>query len=244
MKSILVSDQNGVRRQELKRALSVLGHLVIDTEDPGHALSAAKIHTLDEIVLGISADTPHVPGLVKRIRETYGERLSVVCDGVDAEQRIALLRAGADDCFPASDGAHYVSVYIHSKLSRLTSRARRSIPTAQLTHIADAGTLDHAKKQFYDIEGQNCDLSFPEFIILKHLVERLNTPVSRSELCSLLARGAYTPSERAIDVKISRIRKKFQGKALNKLLIRTIRSFGYCAEGEILSSGTVYTRTA
>lgn len=244
MKSILVSDRNTTRRQELKRALAAFGHLVIDIDDPANALSVAKLHTLDEIVLGVSRDTPHLANLVGRIREAFSERLSVVYGDLSVEERIYLLHVGADDCFSDADGARYVGAYIHSKLNRTGARPRRSLPTAQLTHIADAGTLDHAKKQFFDLDGRSCELTFPEFIILKRLVERLNTPVSRAELCSLLTRGAYTPSERAIDVKISRIRKKFQEKSLNRFLIRTIRSFGYCAEGEILSSGTVYTKFA
>jgi two-component system OmpR family response regulator len=71
------------------------------------------------------------------------------------------------------------------------------------------------------------NLSSGEFSLLRAFVERPQRVLTRDQLLDF-ARGPDTEAyDRAIDVQISRLRKKLEDGAGGQELIRTIRNEGY-----------------
>ena len=68
------------------------------------------------------------------------------------------------------------------------------------------------------------DITATEFDILDLLVRAEGRVVTRDEVCGMLYQRKATPFERALEVHISRLRKKNEGAGL---VIRSIRGVGY-----------------
>ena len=79
------------------------------------------------------------------------------------------------------------------------------------------------------IEDQAIDITATEFDILDLLVRASGRVVTRDEVCGMLYQRQSTPFERAIEVHISRLRKK---TAAAGVVIRSIRGVGYLLAGD------------
>lgn len=128
------------------------------------------------------------------------------------------LSLGADD---------YVTkpFYPEELLARVQARLRRRASTSTAEAI-DVGPLQiNAELREVRLHGEALDLTRAELEILLHLGKRLGHAVSRAELAELaLDREDDLSGERALDVHMSRIRKKL-GK--ESAMISTVWGIGY-----------------
>ena len=72
-----------------------------------------------------------------------------------------------------------------------------------------------------------CALTGGEYDLLVALVERANRVLTRDMLLDLLRGRQAGPFDRAIDVAISRLRRKLEDDGRNAQLIKTVRGGGY-----------------
>ena len=87
--------------------------------------------------------------------------------------------------------------------------------------------LDLVRRELRTPDGVVINLSSGEFSLLRAFVERPQRVLSRDQLLEF-ARGPQSDAfDRAIDVQISRLRKKLDDGAGGQELIRTIRNEGY-----------------
>jgi two-component system OmpR family response regulator len=87
--------------------------------------------------------------------------------------------------------------------------------------------LDLVRRELRTPDGVVVNLSSGEFSLLRAFVERPQRVLTRDQLLDF-ARGPDTEAyDRAIDVQISRLRKKLEDGAGGQELIRTIRNEGY-----------------
>jgi DNA-binding response OmpR family regulator len=75
------------------------------------------------------------------------------------------------------------------------------------------------------VDGQPVELTGLEIDLLVALLRRAGRVVPRGALMELAGRGDVTVGERAVDVHISRLRKKLGDEAAAR--IRTVRGVGY-----------------
>lgn len=89
-------------------------------------------------------------------------------------------------------------------------------------------TLDPKKYQIFDNAGMSAELSCAEFKILHYLIMNCERVVKREELATVAAEnGHHHINNRAIDVKITRIRKKIGDYSGQPDIIKTIYGAGY-----------------
>lgn len=87
--------------------------------------------------------------------------------------------------------------------------------------------LDAIGRMLYDPEDQVVTLSDGEFRLLRAFAEHPRRVLTRDQLLDY-ARGAETEHyDRAIDVQISRLRRKLSAHRGHEDLIRTVRNEGY-----------------
>ena len=72
-----------------------------------------------------------------------------------------------------------------------------------------------------------------EFELLSIFVERANRVLTRDMLLELLRGRQAGPYDRAIDVAISRLRRKLEDEGRNAQLIKTVRGGGYVLAAEV-----------
>lgn len=71
--------------------------------------------------------------------------------------------------------------------------------------------------------------------MLETLIKNAGKTVKRCDLAAAMHNGYYTPSPRAIDVKIARIRHKIGDSGCLPNMILTIRGVGYLFNQKCLS---------
>ena len=77
------------------------------------------------------------------------------------------------------------------------------------------------------------DLSNREFALLLALVENPQSTLSREELLEKAKGSESDVFDRAVDVQISRLRRKLAGRVGSLDLIRTVRNRGYVLVPEV-----------
>ncbi len=164
---------------------------------------------------------PGLDGLavLRRIRDA-GHRVPVIMLTArgDEADRVVGLELGADD---------YVAKPFSPRelLARLRAVVRRADPAAVAEKLTAAGiTVDAAAREAW-VDGKPVELTGLEIDLLLALLRRAGRVVPRSALMDLAGRGDVAVNERAVDVHISRLRKKLGDDAAQR--IRTIRGIGY-----------------
>ena len=175
--------------------------------------------SFDAVLLDVMM--PGMDGLtvLRKIREA-GHKVPVLMLTArgDEADRVVGLELGADD---------YVAKPFSSRelLARLRAVVRRATPDAVAEKLAAAGiAVDTAAREAW-VEGKPVELTGLEIDLLIVLLRRAGRVVPRSALMELAGRGDVSVNERAVDVHISRLRKKLGDDAATR--IRTVRGVGY-----------------
>jgi len=87
--------------------------------------------------------------------------------------------------------------------------------------------LEPARRRLLNPEGVEVPLTGGEYDLLYALLERPNRVLTRDMLLDLLRGRQAGPFDRAIDVAISRLRRKLEDDGRNAQLIKTVRGGGY-----------------
>jgi two-component system, OmpR family, response regulator len=154
---------------------------------------------------------------------------SVLSEDID---RIVGLEMGADDYIAKPANPRELLARVRSVLRRASGAP--ALPAAAERNFMRFARwrLDPVGRQLYDPEGVLINLSDGEFRLLLALVERPRRVLTRDALLDY-SRGANAEHfDRAIDVQMSRLRKKLARPGSDEL-IRTIRNEGYMFVAEV-----------
>jgi two-component system OmpR family response regulator len=151
--------------------------------------------------------------------------------------RIVGLELGADDYVAKPFNPRELLARIRAVLRRANGegdRAREPPPKA----IRFAGwTLEPARRRLLDPQGAEVTLTGGEYELLTVLVERANRVLTRDMLMDLLHGRQAGPFDRAIDVAVSRLRRKLEDDGRNPSLIKTVRGGGYVLAATVERTG-------
>jgi DNA-binding response OmpR family regulator len=142
----------------------------------------------------------------------------------DAADKVQGLESGADD---------YVAKPYEPRelLARCKSVLRRSVNKATPSRLERVRmgtfTLDLPRRQLLDPAGSNVALTSGEFDVLKIFAENPNRPLSRDWLLETTSHRSRDPFDRAIDLRITRLRRKIEPTPEKPTVIRTVRGVGY-----------------
>jgi DNA-binding response OmpR family regulator len=116
-------------------------------------------------------------------------------------------------------------------LARCKSVLRRSsakTTPARLERVRmGSHLLDLTKRQLQDVEGKDVPVTAGEFDLLKIFAEHPNRPLSRDWLLETTSHREMEAFDRAIDIRILRIRRKIEVDPARPTSIRTVRGAGY-----------------
>ena len=155
--------------------------------------------------------------------------LSAVGTDID---KIVGLEMGAEDYMAKPCNPRELLARIRTVLRRRESDKRAGSKEAGEGARGDvlrfAGwRIDLVARLVHDPDGRAISLSDGEFRLLRAFIERPRRVLTRDQLLEF-ARGPDTEHyDRAIDVQISRLRRKLQAPGEGPELIRTVRSEGY-----------------
>jgi DNA-binding response OmpR family regulator len=169
---------------------------------------------------------PKMDGLavLKELRKNSAVPVIMLTAKGDETDRVVGLETGADDYLPKPFSPREL-------LARLRAVLRRgqALPEEQRRLSAAGITLNVGSRSAH-MSGVRLELTALEFDLLKALMRRAGSIVSRSELLNAAGRDDVIVGERAIDVHISHLRKKLGDS--DARLIKTVRGIGYVLSRE------------
>jgi DNA-binding response OmpR family regulator len=174
----------------------------------------------DHAIVVLDVTLPDIKGfeVLRRLRVRSRVPVLMLTARGDEADRVVGLELGADD---------YVAKPFSPRelLARLRAVLRRAAPEAVAEKLSSAGiTVDTGAREAW-VDGKPVELTGLEIDLLIALLRRAGRVVPRNALLDLAGRGDVAVGERAVDVHISRLRKKLGDDPPTR--IRTVRGVGY-----------------
>lgn len=141
--------------------------------------------------------------------------------------RIIGLELGADDYVPKPFNPRELLARIRAVLRRAGDTGEQRGDPAARTLVFSGWTLEPARRRLLNPDGAEVALTGGEYDLLQALVERANRVLTRDMLLDLLRGRQAGPFDRAIDVAVSRLRRKLEDDGRHAQLIKTVRGGGY-----------------
>ncbi len=226
---VLIVDDDERIRTLLRRFLQRRGYRVSEARDSAHARKLINALHFDMLIVDVMM--PGEDGF--SLTRWVGGRTPVILLTArgETESRIEGLEAGADDYLPKP----FEPKELGLRMEAILRRANATPPKQKLADLR-LGSLrfDVERGELWRGE-QAVRLTTAEVALMKLLARRVNEPVSRMELLAELGgqieseTGATESAtqERAVDVQITRLRKKVEETPREPRFIKTVRGAGY-----------------
>ncbi len=233
MPHILVVDDDREIRDLLSRFLERNRFRVTSARDGREARRAWPLGHYQLVVLDLML--PGEGGLeIARWLRQQGDVPIVMLTAMGEEtDRIIGLELGADDYVPKPFNPRELLARIRAVLRRTSERAEKKVEPAARSVRFSGWTLEPARRRLLNPDGAEVALTGGEYDLLVALVERANRVLTRDMLLDLLRGRQAGPFDRAIDVAISRLRRKLEDDGRHAQLIKTVRGGGYVLAAEI-----------
>jgi two-component system OmpR family response regulator len=141
--------------------------------------------------------------------------------------RIIGLELGADDYLAKPFNPRELLARIRAVLRRAGETPDKRQDQASRPVKFSGWTLEPARRRLLNPEDVEVPLTGGEYDLLVALVDRANRVLTRDMLLDLLRGRQAGPFDRAIDVAISRLRRKLEDDGRHAQLIKTVRGGGY-----------------
>ncbi len=141
--------------------------------------------------------------------------------------RIIGLELGADDYVPKPFNPRELLARIRAVLRRAGDQAERHADPAGRSLRFAGWTLETGRRRLLNPDSAEVALTGGEYDLLVALVERPHRVLTRDMLLDLLRGRQAGPFDRAIDVAISRLRRKLEDDGRDGQIIKTVRGGGY-----------------
>ncbi|MGF1543213.1 MAG: response regulator [Parvularculaceae bacterium] len=216
----------------------VAARLEADGFDPAPCADGAALDALlaerrvDLIVLDVMMPGEDGLSICRRLSASGGPPIIVASARGDDVDRIVGLEIGADDYLAKPFNPRELSARIRSVLRRVGGAPTTIGATAGAADDAEvyrfAGwRLDVDGRALADPDGAPVVLSAGEFSLLVAFARRPRRTLTRDQLLDWTRGEDSAPVDRAIDVQLSRLRKKLGDDPRNPALIKTVRGDGY-----------------
>ena len=224
-KHIIVVEDEAAQRQILLDYLTRHGYRVTGVES-GTGLRRLVERELPALVL-LDVGLPGEDGfaVARWLRERSGKvGIIMVTAAADTVDRVLGLETGADDYIPKPFEPRELLARIRSVLRRTGGSA--ALPVGPRVRMGRR-VLDLERRVLTDGDGAEEGLAASEFDLLRLFAENPNRPLARDWLLETVGHRGMEPFDRAIDLRITRLRRKIEKDAAHPEAIRTVRGVGY-----------------
>ncbi len=221
---ILAVDDDARIRALLQKFLARNGFLVTPARDARHARALLEGLEFDLIVLDVMMPGEDGVSLTASLRETVTTPILLLTARGDAEDRIRGLEAGADDYLPKPFEPRELLLRINAILRRVPKPVPKAAPPRSL----QLGEVRYDMTRGELWRGRDMiRLTATEAMLMRLFAARAHEPVTRQQLVEDLGGGIAEAQERAVDVQITRLRRKIETDPRTPRYLQTVRGSGY-----------------
>ena len=221
---LLIVDDDQRIRELLQKYLMLNGFMVSIAQDSAHAKRLLKGLTFDMIVLDIMMPQQDGLSLTRQLRESVDTPILLLTARNEVEDRISGLEAGADDYLPKPFEPKELLLRIHAILRRVPEPTSKEAVPKILS--LGATKYDVLKGELWEGNTQ-IRLTSTEAELMRIFSKNIGQPLSRIDLVTQMGREEVNAKDRAIDVQITRLRKKIETNPKEPRYLQTVRGSGY-----------------
>ncbi len=221
---LLIVDDDERIRGLLRKFLQRNGYLVSVARDAAHARSILSGLEFDLIVMDVMMPGEDGVALTRALRETLETPILLLTAKGETDDRIAGLEAGADDYLAKPFEPKELLLRINAILRRMPEPE----PESTTPKMLNLGPVRYDIERAELLQGdQLVRLTATEVQLMRIFSENLRAPVSRTKLVEDLGRDGGQAQERAVDVQITRLRRKIEADPKQPRYLQTVRGEGY-----------------
>jgi two-component system OmpR family response regulator len=172
--------------------------------------------------------------ICRRLRASSDIPIIILTAQADEIERILGLEMGADDYLGKPFNPRELLARIRAVLRR-RDEALTVAAGPKRSYKFAGWSLDGPMRRLYDPQGTRVELTGAEFEMLLVFCERPGRTLSRDQIIDLTQGREASPSERSVDILVSRLRRKLERDPRDPELLQTIRSSGYLFSPEVTS---------
>ncbi|MBR9650293.1 response regulator [Thalassovita aquimarina] len=221
---LLIVDDDERIRGLLQKFLIRHGFLVSAARDAAHARRLLSGLDFDMIVLDVMMPGEDGISLTRDLRQTLKTPILLLTAKGETEDRIFGLEAGADDYLPKPFEPKELLLRINAILRRMPDLTPEDTAPKVLTLGPIRYDIDRGEMWRGD---ELVRLTATESQLMKIFSAQPGEAISRAKLVEDLGRDRGQAQERAVDVQITRLRRKIEDDPKQPRYLQTVRGAGY-----------------
>lgn len=190
--------------------------------------ASLKQTTPDVCLVDLSLPDTDGLALVHRLALEQGASVIIISGRAQVQDRVTGLELGADDYITKPFDPAEVVARIRARL-----RSNRAVPKSGDTARFNGWTAHFNRYTLENEAGEETQFSHAEAEVLRLFLDRPKRLISRAQMQESLGGAAGESFDRAMDVRISRLRTKLCEDPKNPRLIKTIYGAGYIFLGDV-----------
>lgn len=222
---ILVVDDDRRLRALLQRYLSENGFRVTTAEDSQSARIQIRSFDFDLIVLDVMMPGESGLSLAQNLRAENRVPILMLTARNEAEDRIKGLEGGADDYL----GKPFEPRELVLRIRTILARVNAPPPKPAVAEVRFGPFAFDIARSELTRDRERVHLTTGESSLLAALARRAGEPVSRE---ALRAETAGCANTRAVDVQMTRLRRKIEADAREPRYLLTVRGKGYALRSD------------
>ncbi|MEI4484847.1 response regulator [Frigidibacter sp. MR17.14] len=223
---LLVVDDDERIRGLLQKFLNRNGFMVTTARDAAHARRILAGLEFDLIVLDVMMPGEDGVSLTRDLRRQMKVPILLLTARGETSERIEGLEAGADDYLAKPFEPKELLLRINAILRRAPAPAEAG---PKFIHLGPV-RYDMGRGELWRGEAL-IRLTATEAALMRIFAGKVGEPISRQTLVEELGRdkgsAAEVAQERAVDVQITRLRRKIEGDPREPRYLQTVRGAGY-----------------
>jgi DNA-binding response OmpR family regulator len=233
---IIVVDDEAPAREMVGDYLRMHGFAVTLCDGGASLRKAIDVQMPDLIVLDLNMPEEDGLSIIRDLKQRTGIPIIMLTATASPIDRVVGLELGADDYLAKPCELRELLARVRSVLRRTVrpvmatlARASAPAPVAEASTLVRFGTkwLDVDAQALRDDDGNEHPLTASEYGLLKVFAANPKRVLSRERLLDLANARDAEAFDRAIDLRIMRIRRKIEPDPAHPTVIKTVRGGGY-----------------
>jgi two-component system phosphate regulon response regulator OmpR len=221
---LLIVDDDERIRTLLQKFLMRHGFLVTAARDAAHARRVLSGLEFDMIILDVMMPGEDGLSLTRSLRETMTTPILLLTAKGETDNRIEGLEAGADDYLAKPFEPKELLLRINAILRRMPE----TTPEDVAPKVLNLGPIRYDMERGEMWQGEDLvRLTATEVQLMKIFSAKPGEALSRTTLVEELGRDRGQAQERAVDVQITRLRRKIEEDPKQPRYLQTVRGAGY-----------------